>query len=394
MSSLDIIMGVTYKLKGEVVQFIISQRQGDPFISCRQLAECVSQQFGLRLSKSSVHDVLKESGVVTPRGRKPKDKFKIPLEKKKQIQASLSQVALVVPSSAGPLTINAGSLPKTSLEVLPPPNAPPMDEVPPVAVILVPPSRELSLVVKGPEMAQEIEPPNDPEPLQNGAIYEGAGRIFIKAALWDLGIFSEENIKEEDWIYYLTYASHIKVFLENSRSYVIDLLLPLQIGIRESADGMISNISPLIVSKTSNDELFKASMESHPGSKINKIAIVDKNDHIICEFSDVVDIKRRFKFSNRFFVESNCRNLTERAESVFFSQIIDNNNVMENILNLRGFDSTSKDDYIVNILIDNQYANKVTLEQAIERLNGMFLRDGENRLVSVKSQLSSAASFF
>ena len=90
-------MGVTYKLREDVVHFIISQRQNNPLFSCRQLAESVSQQFGIRLSKSSVHDVLKESGAVTPRGRKPKDKFQIPIEKKKQIQVSLSQARLVNP---------------------------------------------------------------------------------------------------------------------------------------------------------------------------------------------------------------------------------------------------------------------------------------------------------
>ena len=88
-------MGVIYKLKEEVVQFIISQRQSNPLASCRQLAESASQKFDLHLSKSSVHDVLKESGIVTPRGRKPKDKFEIPQEKKKEIQASLSQVKLI-----------------------------------------------------------------------------------------------------------------------------------------------------------------------------------------------------------------------------------------------------------------------------------------------------------
>src|ERR1700722_5602973 len=90
-------MGVIYKLKEEVVHFIISQRQSNPLSSCRQLAESASQKFGLHLSKSSVHDVLKESGIITPRGRKPKDKFKIPQEKKEQIQSSLSQVKLLLP---------------------------------------------------------------------------------------------------------------------------------------------------------------------------------------------------------------------------------------------------------------------------------------------------------
>src|SRR5271156_5378417 len=88
-------MGVIYKLREEVVSFIISQRQGNPLFSCRQLAESASQKFGLHLSKSSIHDVLKESVIITPRGRKPKDKFAILQEKKKQIQSSLSQVKLL-----------------------------------------------------------------------------------------------------------------------------------------------------------------------------------------------------------------------------------------------------------------------------------------------------------
>src|SRR5208282_6734513 len=90
-------MGVTYKLREEVVHFIVSQRQSNPLASCRQLAESTSQKFGLHLSKSSVHDVLKESGIITPRGRKPKSKFEIPQEKKDQIQVSLSQVKLISP---------------------------------------------------------------------------------------------------------------------------------------------------------------------------------------------------------------------------------------------------------------------------------------------------------
>src|ERR1700686_1279378 len=96
-------MGVIYKLKAEVVGFIISEKKSNPLFSCRQLAELASQRFSLRLSKSSVHDVLKESGIITPRGRKPKNKFEIPQEKKKQIQVSLSQIKLLPdPVESGP----------------------------------------------------------------------------------------------------------------------------------------------------------------------------------------------------------------------------------------------------------------------------------------------------
>src|SRR5277367_3649522 len=102
-------MGVIYKLRDEVVQFIINLRQSNPLYSCRQLAESASQKFGLHLSKSSVHDVLKESGIITPRGRKPKDKFAIPQEKKKQIQANLSQIKLL-PDPAGSESVKRSSI--------------------------------------------------------------------------------------------------------------------------------------------------------------------------------------------------------------------------------------------------------------------------------------------
>ncbi len=175
-------MGVTYKLREDVVRFIISQRQNNPLFSCRQLAESVSQQFGIRLSKSSVHDVLKESGAVTPRGRKPKDKFQIPIEKKKQIQVSLSQ------ASTGKSPRN-----KRSYECH-----------------CEPAGRNCFAVKNTPRHdTQKGSPPlqkediKEADPLQKGDVYEGAGRIFLKAALWDLGVFSEDDIKEDDWKYYL-----------------------------------------------------------------------------------------------------------------------------------------------------------------------------------------------
>jgi hypothetical protein len=225
---------------------------------------------------------------------------------------------------------------------------------------------------------------NESEPLKKGDIYEGAGRIFLKAALWDLGIFSEDNITEDDWYYYLIYTLSIKVTLEDSSSYMIDWRLPLHRSIREVADGLINNTKPLIVNKVSDENLFKTSMDVRPVFKIKNVALVDRDAHIICEFNDLVDVRRRFMLIDRVFVESKDRNCTERAKTLFFPQLIDNNKVMENILNLKGFDSTNQEEKLVTILIEDRYANKTILQQAVEKLNGMFLRDEQNRLVKVK----------
>jgi hypothetical protein len=331
-------MGVTYKLREEVVHFIINQRQSNPLASCRQLAESTSQKFGLNLSKSSVHDVLKESGVITPRGRKPKNKFEIPQEKKNQIQASLSQVKLLpdpISSSKAPLDSSA-------------------------------------------------TPQNDAGPVEISPEHEGAGRIFLKAALWDLGIFSEENIKATDWYYYLTYSKGIKVVLENNKSFFIDLPLPLKRCIREAADGLINNVKPFIVHKVSDEGLFKACMDAQAGFKIDSISIVDEKDHILLELNNIVESNRRFILQNRVFVESDEKDIRERSKSIFFSQLIDNDGVIDNILNLKGFDTTNKDENVVTLLISDSYENKAMLQGAAEKLNGMYLCDEKDRLVSVK----------
>jgi hypothetical protein len=349
-------MGVTYKLREEVVSYIIGQRQDNPLFSCRQLAESASQKFGLNLSKSSVHDVLKEFGIVTPRGRKPKDSFAIPHEKKQQIQASLSQIKLL----PGPSTIE------------------------PKPVVSLPARQndgEVSLIpdVTRRETAMEIT-----DALETSPEYEGAGKIFLKAALWDLGIFSEENLKETDWMYYLTYAKGIKVNLENNQSFFIDLPLPLERCIRETVDGIINNIRPFIVNKVSDEAAFKACMEAEPGFKIANMSIVVQNDHYLLELSDIMEYRRKYLVYERLFVEIYEKNAIERLKKVFFSQNIDSNDVMNKILSLKGFDSSNKQKNNINLIITEDFKHKIILEEAIDRLNGMCLYDDQSRLVKVK----------
>jgi len=357
-------MGVTYKLKDEVVHFIISQRQGNPLFSCRQLAESASEKFGVHLSKSSVHDVLKESGIITPRGRKPKEKFEIPQEKKKQIQNSLSQV-----------NVNLALVPDAHSRLSPP------------NVLVGGPVQESidsrqkhsgMTIVGNSEMTQEILPE-----------YEWAGKVFLKAALWDLGVFSEENIKEEDWKYYLTYAKGIKVLLKNNKSFFINLPLPLERCIREVADGLINNTKPFIVNKVSDQELFKACMDAQIGFNIEEISIVDSLNHVLLVLSSIMEHKRNFILYNRVFVENYEKNIAVRSRAIFLSQTIENEDVMNNILNIKGFDAISKDELIVNLIIDENYNHKVVLQEAVERLNRMFIYDEQGRLLKVKIGLSS-----
>src|SRR5689334_16696123 len=93
-------MGVVYKLTPEVSSFIIAQKQSNPKVSCQLLAEMVSSRFNYQISKSSVHELLKQAQIITPRERKIKEKFQIPLEKKSQIFATLPPIVLEKPAES------------------------------------------------------------------------------------------------------------------------------------------------------------------------------------------------------------------------------------------------------------------------------------------------------
>jgi hypothetical protein len=347
-------MGVIYKLKEEVVSFILNQRQADPLSSCRQLAEAASQKFGLKLSKSSVHDVLKESGITTPRGRKPKNKFEIPQEKKKEIQSGLSQAKLLAPSE----TISLPPAVRTE-------------------------ARHLAVKKSAPAKNVQEELPK-PKEVEISSEYGGAGKIFLKAALWDLGIFSEQNLKEFDWDYYLTYCKGIKVYLQDNKELFIDMFLPVERCVREAVDGLINNTRPLLFSKVSDEILFKACMEAKPGTKMIKVSIVDDEDRELFSYSGIVERARQFEIVNIVFVENKEIDMLKRAKSLFMSETIDNNTVTEIILNLRGFDTRSKDKNVITLLVSNSYTKTDILKQAVEKLNSMYLRDEQNRQVKVE----------
>jgi hypothetical protein len=355
-------MGVTYKFKDEVVEFIISQKQADPTCSCRQLAESASEKFALKLSKSSVHDVLKNAGIINPRGRKPKDKFEIPEEKKKQIQTSLSQVKIEPSLVPEPL--------------LPDPVI--------VATVSEPPAPTEIISIKE-EVKEEVKEKPLPieEEFEISESYEGAGKIFYKAVQWDLGIFSEGHIKERDWDYYLTYAKGIIVNLENNQSFFIELPIPIERCVRETADGFVNNVRPFLVHKVSSQEIFQACMEGKTGFTMSSVVIVGHSDHILSEFDFIVEKKRTFILKDRMFVESKDRNFIERVKNIFFSQDI-NLDVINELLNISGIDKISKEENVVKLLIQEGYEHKNLLEQAVLRLNNMLLRDDQDRLVRIE----------
>jgi hypothetical protein len=86
-------MGVVYKLKQEVIDFIVLKKKEDPSLSCRKLVDIITVDFGLNVSKSSVNAVIKQFNLSNPVGRQPIYKapknFSIPRETKELLLANV-----------------------------------------------------------------------------------------------------------------------------------------------------------------------------------------------------------------------------------------------------------------------------------------------------------------
>lgn len=93
-------MGVIYKFKQEVVDFILQQKKDDPSLSCRRLTVIVQERFQVEVSKSSVNAVLKENSLSNSVGRqskiKPPKNFFIPQGRKEALRAELAPLLPVV----------------------------------------------------------------------------------------------------------------------------------------------------------------------------------------------------------------------------------------------------------------------------------------------------------
>ncbi|MCX5703993.1 MAG: hypothetical protein NT066_05860 [Candidatus Omnitrophica bacterium] len=77
-------MGVVYKLKPEIKEFILDKKQADPILSCRGLAGLVEDNFKIKLSKSTINAIIKAAKLSMPVGRRRKKrrrpKQEVPLQ--------------------------------------------------------------------------------------------------------------------------------------------------------------------------------------------------------------------------------------------------------------------------------------------------------------------------
>jgi len=93
-------MGVIYKLKENVVSFIIDQKKSNPKIGVRQLSALISEKFQTNVSKSSVSAVLKNASLSSSVGRRSvesqrKEKFSIPFTRKNEISKNMQKLGFI-----------------------------------------------------------------------------------------------------------------------------------------------------------------------------------------------------------------------------------------------------------------------------------------------------------
>ncbi|VAW19921.1 hypothetical protein MNBD_BACTEROID05-1228, partial [hydrothermal vent metagenome] len=205
-------MGVVYKLTEDVKNFIIEIKKANKKASCRFLADLASETFQVKVSKSSVNNVLKQAFLSDSVGRKPgkspsSKKFQIPKEKKQDLAESFKKSLKTLEAKPSPKKSTKGRSPsffkKTSILDSSKDNSP-LKEEDTVSLISTP--EEVDLLEK---RKREDAPSPEDESLRNpvvskdlfsekfsnfrqqrdslkGGLVSGLGYVFLKAAQWEL----------------------------------------------------------------------------------------------------------------------------------------------------------------------------------------------------------------
>lgn len=192
-------MGVVYKFRKEVIDFVLQQKRTDYDLGCRQLAVLTSEKFKIQVSKSSVNAIIKNANLSNSVGRPlsaepaPK-KFQIPSQKKQQL---LEEVRKVKPEQKllppkllhQPPKYPAISHPKKDLVLFQSGLLQPRLEQP--GRTPAPPSAGPAAEPRGRGFSQatflrHVESLRARRAQNNGIAREGMGCIFLKAAQWQL----------------------------------------------------------------------------------------------------------------------------------------------------------------------------------------------------------------
>jgi len=71
-------LGVIYKLKPEIKDYILEQKKNKPTLSCRSLTNLIENKFQIKVSKSSINSIIQQTGLSMPVGRRRKARRRRP----------------------------------------------------------------------------------------------------------------------------------------------------------------------------------------------------------------------------------------------------------------------------------------------------------------------------
>ena len=165
-------MGVVYKFKKDVVDFVVRQKAENKSLSCRTLADIVSKKFDIAVSKSSINSILQEAQLSSPVGRrsvtsKKERIFQIPSEKKKEFFKKTPDPHIPSIAAEKKFTHAEPSLGEMSPAVEKKKSSAAIDKIA---------KRAVSAARR---MAR-------PQPMERKFLFDHMGCIFLKAAEWDL----------------------------------------------------------------------------------------------------------------------------------------------------------------------------------------------------------------
>src|SRR3989338_7430800 len=175
-------MGVVYKFRKEVIDFVLQQKRTDHDLGCRQLAALISEKFKIQVSKSSVNAIIKNANLSNAVGRPPSDeapakKFQIPSQKKQQLLDEVQKIKLeqkpVPPKVLSPHRKDL-TLPQPRL--IPGPG---QHKRAPVVELR---ARGFSQAT----FSRHVEALRASRAQSKGVLREGMGCVFLKAAQWQL----------------------------------------------------------------------------------------------------------------------------------------------------------------------------------------------------------------
>ncbi len=278
-------MGVIYKLKDDVINFILEQKRTNPALSCRKLVDIVQTQFSIKVSKSSINDIFKQAALSSPVGRRSSGektpKFKISDQKREQIFPA--EKPIVLGYQAEPPRV-AQAPPTDSLK------KEKKEELPPSKI-----SAPIPLEIKPTDEVKEKKPLTKSEsvkkekPVIKSPVYDCMGAFILKVAegmVSDTPILS--NIFNKVAMGFSSKDSHdiaevllyFRVFgldrIEELNTYKGDGLWILT-GVEEKASyWTLDNI----IKKSKNDKNISILMSNETiqkFSEVNKIVITSSN---------------------------------------------------------------------------------------------------------------------